>query len=145
MDTTSDTARSDAAIRVVEDFFSALTDLDVDRAVEYLTPDVVWQNRTLPTLRGLPAVRRALRFAGRPSLRFEAVMENIASDGDTVLTERIDTLYVGPLRSTFWVCGTFEVRDGRIALWRDRFSWGNFAAGTVTATARSLLRRPTQG
>ncbi|WP_433611027.1 limonene-1,2-epoxide hydrolase family protein [Prescottella agglutinans] len=134
-------SNADAAVRVVEDFFAALGDGEVDRAVEHLAPDVVWQNTTLPTLRGLPRVRRALAFANRPALRFEAVMENIASDGETVLTERIDTLVVGPLRSTFWVCGTFEVRDGRITVWRDRFSWGNVAVGTVTATARSLLRR----
>ncbi|RVW10562.1 epoxide hydrolase [Prescottella agglutinans] len=131
----------DAAVQVVEDFFAALTDMDVERACRYLAPDVVWQNITLPTLRGLPAVRRALAFANRPALRFEAVMQNIASDGETVLTERIDTLFVGPLRSTFWVCGTFVLRDGRIAVWRDRFSWGNVAVGTVTATARSVLRR----
>lgn len=132
---------ADAAVRVVEDFFAALTDMDVDRAADHLAPDVVWQNTTLPTLRGLPAVRRALAFANRPTLRFEAVMQNIASDGRTVLTERVDTLFVGPLRSTFWVSGTFELRDGRIAIWRDRFSWGNIAVGTVRATARSLLRR----
>ncbi|WP_430331495.1 limonene-1,2-epoxide hydrolase family protein [Rhodococcus sp. ACT016] len=129
------------AVEVVEDFFAALTDMDVDRAVEHLAPDVVWQNTTLPTLRGLPAVRRALAFANRPTRRFEAVLQNIASDGQTVLTERIDTLFVGPLRSTFWVCGTFELHDGRIVLWRDRFSWGNVAVGTVRATARSLLHR----
>ncbi|GAB2658189.1 limonene-1,2-epoxide hydrolase family protein [Prescottella soli] len=130
-----------AAVQVVEDFFAALTDRDVDRACRYLAPDVVWQNSTLPTLRGLPTVRRALAFANRPALRFEAEMQHITSDGATVLTERIDTLVVGPLRSTFWVCGTFELRDGRITLWRDRFSWGNVAVGTVRATARSLLRR----
>lgn len=141
MNTTSDADRRDAAVRVVEDFFSALADMDVDRAVAHLTDDIVWQNRTLPTLRGLPAVTRALAFANRPACRFDAVMHHVASDGDTVLSDRTDTLYIGPLRSTFWVCGTFELRDGRIALWRDRFSWGNLAVGTVTATARSLLRR----
>ncbi|WP_242676906.1 limonene-1,2-epoxide hydrolase family protein [Rhodococcus sp. ABRD24] len=128
-------------MQVVEDFFAALTDLDVPRAAEYLTSDIAWHNTTLPTLRGLPVVTRALRFASRPACRFEAVMHHIASDGDSVLTERTDTLTVGPFRSTFWVCGTFELRDGRIAVWRDRFSWGNVAVGTVTATAGALLRR----
>jgi limonene-1,2-epoxide hydrolase len=131
----------DTSVQVVEAFFAALADRDVDRATRYLTPDVVWQNTTLPTVRGLPAVRRALSLANRPALRFEAEMQNIVGDGETVLTERIDTLFVGPLRSTFWVCGTFELRDGRIEVWRDRFSWGNVAVGTVTATARSLRRR----
>jgi limonene-1,2-epoxide hydrolase len=28
---------------------------------------------------------------------------------------------MGPLRLQFWVCGVFEVHDGRITLWRDYF------------------------
>ena len=128
-------------VRVVRDFFAALTDLDVDRAARYLAPDVVWRNTGLPTLRGVPAVTRALRLANRPGCRFEAVMHHVVGDGDAVLVDRTDLLTVGPLRSTFWVYGTFEVRDGLITVWRDRYSWGNVAAGTVTATAGALRRR----
>lgn len=135
----------DDSVRVVEDFFAALTDMDVDRAAERLTPDVRWQNTGLPTVRGRVNVMRALRVANRPGCRFDAVMHHIVGDGDAVLTERTDTLYVGPLRSSFWVCGTFELRGGRIAVWRDRYSWGAVAAGTVTATARALRGRVRRG
>ncbi|MFC4605553.1 limonene-1,2-epoxide hydrolase family protein [Rhodococcus kronopolitis] len=141
MTTPATTDRSDAAVAVVTDFFEALGALDVPRATAHLTEDVQWQNVSLPTLRGLPAVGRALRAAGRPRFRFEAVMHHIASDGDTVLTERTDTLIVGPLRSVFWVCGTFEMRDGKIAVWRDYFSWRAFLVGTVVGTVRSALGR----
>ena len=37
----------------------------------------------------------------------------IAQDGGTVLTERTDAIIIGPLRLQFWVCGAFEVRDGK--------------------------------
>ncbi|QCQ90184.1 limonene-1,2-epoxide hydrolase family protein [Rhodococcus sp. SGAir0479] len=133
------------SVRVVEEFFAALTDMDVERAAAHLASDVVWQNTGLPTVRGRAKVVRALRFANRPGCRFDAVMHHVVGDGDAVLTERTDTLYVGPVRSTFWVCGTFEMRGGRIAVWRDRYSWGNVAAGTVTATARGLRERVRRG
>lgn len=136
---------TDDSVRVVANFFAALTDMDVDRAAECLTPDIVWQNTGLPTLRGRARVVRALRFANRPGCRFDAVMHHVVGDDDTVLTERTDTLSVGPVQSSFWVCGTFELRDGRIAVWRDRFSWPNVAVGTLTATARALRRRVRSG
>ncbi|RVW02859.1 limonene-1,2-epoxide hydrolase family protein [Rhodococcus xishaensis] len=141
MNSTEDSNPPNASARVVEELFAALSDLDVDRAVEHLAPDIVWQNTGLPTLRGRRSVVRALRFANRPGLRFDAVMHHVLGDGNIVLVDRTDTLQVGPVRSTFWVRGTFELRDGRITVWRDRFSWGNVALGTITATARELWRR----
>jgi limonene-1,2-epoxide hydrolase len=41
----------------------------------------------------------------------------------------------GPLRLQFWVCGVFEVVDGRITLWRDYFDFFDM----LKATARGLL------
>ena len=68
---------------------------------------------------------------------FEARIHNIASDGAIVLTERTDVLVLGRVEAAFWVCGTFEVRNGRIVLWRDYFDFANmlwaFAKGAVRA------------
>ena len=33
---------------------------------------------------------------------------------------------MGPVRLQFWVCGTFEVHGGQIALWRDYFDAFDF-------------------
>ena len=41
----------------------------------------------------------------------------------SVLTDRTDVLRKGKWETSFWVRGTFEVRDGRITLWDDAFSW----------------------
>ncbi len=48
-------------------------------------------------------------------------IHRIAVNGSSVLTERTDALVFGPVRLQFWVCGVFEVTDGRITLWRDYF------------------------
>jgi limonene-1,2-epoxide hydrolase len=52
-----------------------------------------------------------------------------------VLTERSDALIFGPLRLQFWVCGVFEVHDGRITLWRDYFDFFDM----TKALARGLV------
>ncbi|MGB6073792.1 MAG: limonene-1,2-epoxide hydrolase family protein, partial [Rhodococcus sp. (in: high G+C Gram-positive bacteria)] len=42
----------------------------------------------------------------------------------------------------FWVCGTFELRDGKVAVWRDYFDNVDFLKGLVRGTflPRSPLR-----
>ena len=58
-------------------------------------------------------------------------IHRIAADGAAVLTEHTDALIVSPLRVQFWVCGVFEVHDGRITLWRDYFDLFDVVKATV--------------
>ncbi|MGC0362878.1 limonene-1,2-epoxide hydrolase [Rhodococcus sp. 27YEA15] len=130
---------STPSVRTVEAMFAALTDFDVAAATALMTDDIVWENVSLPTLRGKKQIARALTLVTRPALKFEAEMRNIVGDERTVLTERADILTVGPLRIEFWVCGTFELRDGKIALWRDYFSARDVARGVVLALGRAVI------
>ena len=57
---------------------------------------------------------------------FEVKIHRIAVNGSSVLTERTDVLQFGPVRLQFWVCGVFEVHDGRITLWRDYFDLASY-------------------
>ncbi len=134
------TART-TEIDVVEDFLAALERLDVDAAVAMLDPDVVYQNVPLPPARGVPAVERQLRFLARYGRGFEVRWHNVAANGPVVLTERTDVLTIGPVSGAFWVCGTFEVRDGRIVLWRDRFDFVDVTWSFVRGGVEALLRR----
>ena len=58
------------------------------------------------------------------------VIENthVAVRGDVVLTERIDTFTVGSKVAALPVMGTFEIRDGKIAAWRDYFDMAQITA-----------------
>jgi limonene-1,2-epoxide hydrolase len=67
--------------------------------------------------------------------------ENVAADGPTVLTERTDVLVFGRVRAAFWVCGTFEVHDGRITLWRDRFDFVDVVLAFVRGGLKALVGR----
>jgi len=81
----------------------------------------------------------------RPSLGFDVAIHRAASEGDSVLTERTDVLIVGPVRLQFWVCGTFEVHDGRITLWRDYFDVWDITKATLRGLAAVVFPslRPT--
>lgn len=46
---------------------------------------------------------------------------NLAVCGDVVLTERIDRVVVDGREIALPIMGTLEVRDGRVAAWREYF------------------------
>jgi limonene-1,2-epoxide hydrolase len=130
---TSTAAGTDDAV-VVENFLKALQNQDFETVERLLADDVVYQNVGLPTVRGSRRVVSMMRgMEGRAS--FEVVFHRNVSDGTSVLNERTDAISVGPLRIQFWVCGVFEVRDGRITLWRDYFDFVDI----LKATVRGLL------
>ena len=124
---------------VVTGFLKALEALDIDRALTFAASDIVYQNVPLPPARGVAAVEKQLRLMARFGSGFEARTHHIAADGNIVLTERTDVLRRGAWEAEFWVCGTFEVRDGKIVLWRDYFDWANIIAGTAKGAGRALV------
>jgi limonene-1,2-epoxide hydrolase len=136
------------AITTVREFFAALEMGAVDEALDLLDPDIVWKNTSLPDVRGSRQVGSLLRGLNRKAVGFSADMHHIAAEaigspaeGSTVLTERTDYLRFGPLEIAFWVCGTFDLVDGRITLWHDHFSWENFLRGTVVGAWKAIARR----
>jgi limonene-1,2-epoxide hydrolase len=128
-------------IEVVQAFLAALERLDVDAALALTSDDIVYQNVPLPPARGRKAFEQQIRFLERYCTGFEAVVHRSAADGDTVLTERTDALIRDDFRAAFWVDGTFEVVDGRITVWRDRFDWVTVVVAVLAAVPRALLRR----
>jgi limonene-1,2-epoxide hydrolase len=52
------------------------------------------------------------------------VIRNLAVDGDTVLTERVDEITANGITAPVPVMGTFETRAGVITVWRDYFDMG---------------------
>ena len=128
-------------IEVVEHFLGALERMDIDAAVELLDASVVYQNVPLPAARGRRAVEKQLRWLARYGRGFEVQWHNVAANGPIVLTERTDVLTVGPVSGAFWVCGTFEVRDGRIVLWRDRFDYVDVTWSFIRGAVQAILGR----
>lgn len=125
-------------IDTVNAMFDALRTRDVGGALARLDDEIVWHNVGLPKVRGLTTVGRFMRVLAKPAFGFDVVIHNIASDGNVVLTERTDVLIWRRLRIEFWVCGTFELRDGKILVWRDYFDNVDFVKGLVKGAFRAL-------
>jgi limonene-1,2-epoxide hydrolase len=124
--------------RTVEGFLHALQDSDLEAAEAALDDNLVYENVGLPTIRGRArAIKLFRQMEGRAG--FEVKIHRIAADGAAVLTERTDALIFGPLRLQFWVCGVFEVHDGRITLWRDYFDFFDMFKATVRGLAGLAL------
>jgi limonene-1,2-epoxide hydrolase len=56
-----------------------------------------------------------------------------------VLTERTDVLEGGGMHLAPRVYGTFEVRDGRITLWRDSFDWAALSVAFLRGLPRMAV------
>jgi limonene-1,2-epoxide hydrolase len=125
---------SDAA--TVRAFLEALERRDLDAAMALLTEDAVWINVSLPAVRGKRAIERICRVAMRGGGGFRVHFHAIADAGDgVVLTDRADALTLGRFEQRFWVYGRFELRDGRIAVWRDAFDWRDITVSLVRGAA----------
>jgi len=96
---------------------------------ETCTEDFIWANSGLPTLKSQTAVLELLANGGFATeipilaemAHFSADLVHIASDGDTVFTERVDHHWTTDGRDlmTPHICGVIEIRDGKIARLHD--------------------------
>lgn len=127
---------------VVETFlYAVMRDKDFDAASGLMADDIVFRNVGYATMRGAQQIVNSFRAmsARLPFLNWDVVIHRIASEGSTVLTERTDSLIIGRFRADFWACGTFEVRDGKVALWRDHFDLLDIVKGTLRGLLGLLM------
>ncbi len=111
------------AIEVVSSFCDGMSKRDPEALRPYLAQGVVYQNTGMPATKGVDNVLADL--AGQFSMfpdAYEYKTENIAANGNVVLTERVDMIngFDGSLHGVP-VMGTFVVEDGLIARWTDYF------------------------
>jgi limonene-1,2-epoxide hydrolase len=110
-----------AAIDVVRGFMAAAEKRDYDAAMEFLADDIEYQNMMLPAVHGKAAVRETLEALLALCTDSEWVVHREVASGDLVMNERTDRFELGGKWVDLPVAGVFELRDGRIALWRDYF------------------------
>jgi limonene-1,2-epoxide hydrolase len=127
---------------VVETFLAAtLRDQDFDVASSLLADDVVYENVGYPTFRGAQRIIGAFRKlqSRMPMVHWDVEIHRIASSCPSVMTERTDSIIIGRFRADFWVCGVFDVHDGKITLWRDYFDLMDLVKGTVRGLLALVL------
>ncbi len=116
----------------VRRFEEAWRAADLDAVYALMTDDVFYHNIPREPIRGLAAVKRYVdayvaRFGRLLSVDWD--VKHTAVAGNTVFVERVSRLsWENGRRTACPIVGVFEVRDGRIAAWRDYFDKATFDA-----------------
>jgi limonene-1,2-epoxide hydrolase len=120
-------SRSPCAIEtVVREFCAAWSGRDVDVILAWFAADAVYHNMPIAPVRGHAEIRGVLEMFVPPASKIEFEILAVASSGDVVFTERVDRFVVDGKEIALPVAGVFEVRDGKIAAWRDYFDMASY-------------------
>ena len=114
------------AVAVVRDFCAAWSKGNIDELIDYFTDDAVYHNIPVAPVTGRDAIRSTIEMFTTGVERMEFRVQHIVGAGDVVLTERVDVFTLPTKTIELPVMGTFEVRDGKIAAWRDYFDMQQF-------------------
>lgn len=113
-----------AALDLVTRFCAAWEQGNLDELGALMTDDAVYHNIPFRPSVGRAAFMKEFQDIldqfGQP--RFE--IQRAAAEGNLVFNERIDHLTIKGNDFALPVVGVFEVRDGKIAAWRDYFDAG---------------------
>jgi limonene-1,2-epoxide hydrolase len=110
----------------VRRFCAVWSNVDPDEIAEFFTEDAVYHNIPMDPITGRDAIKAFIAgFAGGAE-KIDFRVRNLVGDGPVVLTERVDVFVLPTGKVELPVMGTFEVRDGKIAAWRDYFDLKQF-------------------
>jgi len=109
---------------LVRKFLEAVDMNDAEALRPFLADDVMYHNIPMDPVVGADAAVAFLAGFMAMCDKMEIETHHLAVRGNVVLTERTDTFTMGQKVAPLPVMGTFEVRDGKIAAWRDYFDLG---------------------
>ncbi len=130
------------AADTVREFCAAIDRKDLTAVEALMDETIVYHNIGSEPAVGRDASLAAVKFQFDMFEPISFRIRNLAADGDTVLTERVDEITANGVTAPVPVMGTFEVRDGRIVQWRDYFDMGLTGKLMAGEEATSLLPRP---
>lgn len=119
-------------IPTIEAFVDAFNERDVDKVMTFFVDeDPVYHNMPGPPVKGTDAVRNLINMfvSSADSLDWEIL--HIAQTGDTVLAERIDRFVIKGKDVALPCLGAFDMKDGKIAEWRDYFDMATWTRQTA--------------
>jgi len=113
--------------QIIRNFIGAWSRLDVEELLDYFTEDGTYYNMPLEPVSGRDNVRQLITGFLSSWTATEWEILNLLADGDVVIAERVDKTKAGDKAVDLPCTGVFEMRDGKIAVWRDYFDMGTYA------------------
>lgn len=105
----------------VKRFLSIMMEKDYDKGLALVAPDVEYDNVPIGKVAGPEGIRAVLEPFFGPTITNEYKVIRELTDGATVILERLDRHLLDSGWVELPVTGIFEVKEGKIALWRDYF------------------------
>ncbi len=105
----------------VKRFLDIMMAKDYERGLALVAADVEYDNVPMGKVEGPEGIRAVLEPFFGPTITNEYKVLREVSDGATVILERLDRHLLESGWVELPVTGIFEVREGKIALWRDYF------------------------
>jgi limonene-1,2-epoxide hydrolase len=126
---TQDQGMTQSADELVTEFCALWSNPDPEKILSYFTEDGVYHNIPMTPAQGRSAIKEFLGLMLDGFAGIDFTVHRQFSQGNVVMNERTDVMRrTDGGRLELPVMGVFEVRDGRIAAWRDYFDMA-----TVTA------------
>jgi limonene-1,2-epoxide hydrolase len=111
---------------VVAAAFKATEDHDVEATLNLFTEDGVWDLVPLTSGKGREEIRALIEPMAAMMTNMEVVVGRQIEVGNVVMHERVDRFEIDGIWREIPVAGVFEIRDDKIALWRDFFDLATF-------------------
>ncbi len=106
----------------VDEFIARIVRIDLDAALELVTPDIEYDNVPMGKVSGPEGIRSILDWMIEGLDEVEFVIVRQIAAGNIVMNERLDRFRIGEQWIEVPVAGVFEVDEsGLITLWRDFF------------------------
>jgi limonene-1,2-epoxide hydrolase len=114
------------SIALIRRFIEACVQAAPEEFASYFTEDAIWWNAPWKPVQGRAAIRETLRRGAERMIALPWEIRHIVADGDIVMVERVDNFLIAERRVSVPCMGIFELRDGKIATWRDYWDLKQF-------------------
>ena len=112
------------AEEIVDQFIARVVAQDLDGACELVADDLEYDNVPMGKNHGPAGLKAFLGAMAGGVTDLQFVVHRQVAAGDLVFNERTDRFLIGDRWFDLPVAGVFELRDGKIVLWRDYFDMG---------------------
>lgn len=111
---------------IVREFISTWSRLDPVELAAFFAEDGVYHNMPMQPVKGRKAIEGLVRGFTASWTETQWEIRHLFAQGDVVFAERIDHTRMGEKHVDLPCAGVFELRDGKIQVWRDYFDLASY-------------------
>jgi limonene-1,2-epoxide hydrolase len=112
--------------KIVREFIGAWSRLDPEELSRYFAEDGVYHNMPAGPVAGRENVKKMIAGFTRAWTHTRWEILHLVCAGDVVIAERLDRTRAGDKAVDLPCTGVFEMKDGKIKVWRDYFDMGTY-------------------